>query len=166
VVFLGFSTFLPMYWQYRFDTATEVGSIILALYCICGAISNLIGGYISDRIGPVRTVQWGHIIAVPFMILFTLQTNPYIAALLLLPLALSLYASFSSMVLLGQIYLAKNMGFASGITLGVALSFGGMFTPIIGWVADHHGGLSMAMVMVTGAAIFAALSSLVLKKVK
>ena len=31
------------------------------------------------------------------------------------------------------------MGLASGITLGLAFSFGGLTTPLLGWIADHHG---------------------------
>jgi len=37
---------------------------------------------------------------------------------------------------LGQTYLAKNIGFASGVTLGLSFSVGGLFVPILGKLAD------------------------------
>ena len=65
--------------------------------------------------------------------------NLYAAFALLLPLGFSLYAPFSSMVVLGQKYLAKNIGFASGVTLGLATSMGGIVAPLLGWIADGYG---------------------------
>ena len=42
-------------------------------------------------------------------------------------------------MVLGQKYLARNIGFASGVTLGLATSMGGIFAPVLGWIADTHG---------------------------
>ncbi|MBQ5344483.1 MAG: MFS transporter, partial [Acidaminococcaceae bacterium] len=36
-------------------------------------------------------------------------------------------------------YLAKNAGFASGVTLGLSTTLGGIFAPIVGWAADNWG---------------------------
>ncbi len=79
-------------------------------------------------------------------------TSIHLALALLLPLGFSLYAPFSSMVVLGQKYLAKNIGFASGVTLGLATSMGGIVAPLLGWVADHHG-LPAAMFCMGGVAL-------------
>jgi len=35
--------------------------------------------------------------------------------------------------------LPNRIGLASGVTLGLAFSFGGTMTPFFGWIADHHG---------------------------
>jgi FSR family fosmidomycin resistance protein-like MFS transporter len=40
---------------------------------------------------------------------------------------------------LGQEYLPNRVGLASGVTMGLAFSFGGILMPALGWVADHHG---------------------------
>jgi FSR family fosmidomycin resistance protein-like MFS transporter len=42
-------------------------------------------------------------------------------------------------VVLGQSYLAKNIGFASGVTLGLSFSVGGIVVPSLGWFADSYG---------------------------
>lgn len=43
------------------------------------------------------------------------------------------------MVILGQTYLARNIGFASGVTLGLSASVGGLISPLVGWAADRWG---------------------------
>lgn len=75
----------------------------------------------------------------PAVLAFGLLPNLYAAYALLPLLGFVLYAPFSSLVVLGQTYLARNIGFASGITLGLATSLGGVFAPLLGWIADNHG---------------------------
>ena len=86
-----------------------------------------------------------------------------LAALLLAPLAVGLFAPFSSMVVLGQKLLARNMGFASGVTLGLPMTLGGMAMPLLGWIADHFGGLGTAMACLVPVAALGALASLRLR---
>ena len=162
VLFLGFNTYLPLYWQNVFHQSAQTGSFILAVFCVVGVAFNLIGGSIADRWGFIPTVRVSALCSIPFVALFPFQQNPYTAAFLLIPVAMTLYAPFSAMVVLGQRYLARNMWFASGITLGVAISVGGMFTPAIGWVADQHG-LPFAMHLLLGIAVTGAVASLFLK---
>ena len=66
-------------------------------------------------------------------------SSPLAATLLLVPIGFILSAPFGPMVVLGQSYLPQRVGLASGITLGLAFSFGGLTTPLLGWVGDHHG---------------------------
>ena len=43
--------------------------------------------------------------------------------------------SYSPVIVLGQTYLAKSIGFASGITLGVSQTIGGIIAPVVGNLA-------------------------------
>ncbi|HEY5339408.1 MAG TPA: hypothetical protein VIK27_00145, partial [Candidatus Aquilonibacter sp.] len=45
----------------------------------------------------------------------------------------------AAMIVLGQEYLPNRLGVASGVTLGLGVSVGGMFTPVLGMIADHWG---------------------------
>jgi FSR family fosmidomycin resistance protein-like MFS transporter len=47
-----------------------------------------------------------------------------------------LYVPFSLHVTLGQDYLPRHVGTASGVTLGLTVSIGGVASPVIGAVAD------------------------------
>jgi len=61
--------------------------------------------------------------------------GPAIYAFVLLTSA-GLYIPFSLQVTLGQDYLPTRVGTASGITLGLSVSIGGLAGPLIGGVAD------------------------------
>lgn len=71
---------------------------------------------------------------------------PVVAGILFLPLPLvygcaalaatALYVPFSLQVTLGQDYLPTLMGTASGVTLGLTVSIGGVASPLIGALAD------------------------------
>ena len=89
------------------------------------------------------------LLTLPCVAVFPFVSNPWLAALLLVPIAVGVFAPYSSLVVLGQRYLSRNVGFASGMTLGVAISVGGMFAPVLGWVADIWGGLAPAMHLLT-----------------
>ncbi len=60
-------------------------------------------------------------------------------SLLLVPVAVSIFLTYSPIVVLGQAaYLGKNAGFASGVTLGLT-TIGGVLAPIVGWAAEQWG---------------------------
>ena len=61
------------------------------------------------------------------------------ATLLLIPIGLLLYGTYSPAIVLGQNYLPNRVGLSSGVTLGVAVAIGGGAAPIIGKIADLHG---------------------------
>jgi FSR family fosmidomycin resistance protein-like MFS transporter len=50
---------------------------------------------------------------------------------------LGTFIPFGVFVMLGQDYLPNRIGTASGLTVGLAASVGGLFTPPLGWLADH-----------------------------
>jgi MFS transporter, FSR family, fosmidomycin resistance protein len=43
------------------------------------------------------------------------------------------------LIKLGQDYLPSRPGTAAGVTLGLAVSIGGLIAPLFGLVAEHHG---------------------------
>ena len=163
---VAFTTYLPLYWQGVFHASASTGNLMLVLFSVFGVASNLTGGAAADRWGFCRVIRWASFLSLPILAVFPLVTSPWLAALLLAPLAIALFAPFSSMVVLGQRYLSKNMGFASGITLGVAVSVGGMFAPVLGWAADAWGGLSPAMHLLTPLAVVGAVCACCLREPK
>ena len=104
-----------------------------------GVISNMTGGILSDRVGYVRILRITQLCLFPAVALFVAAGNPWLSAALLIPVSFCIYASYSPMVILGQTYLARNLGFSAGITLGVSRSAGGIALPLVGLIADHWG---------------------------
>jgi FSR family fosmidomycin resistance protein-like MFS transporter len=58
-------------------------------------------------------------------------------------------------MVLGQKFLCRHVGFASGITIGLGISFGGITTPLYGYIFDHYGAQA-TMLAVTATACIAA----------
>lgn len=138
-LFVGFNTFIPLYWVSAFGQSKAAGALALTFFCTCGVISNIIGGLLSDRYGCIRIIRLAFVLMAPVVFAFSLAGNLYAAFALLPFLGFVLYAPFSSLVVLGQKLLARNIGFASGVTLGLATSMGGMAAPCLGWIADNYG---------------------------
>ncbi|MDR1163951.1 MAG: MFS transporter, partial [Candidatus Accumulibacter sp.] len=139
VVFYSLNTFLPLYWIHALHQSEAAGGTALAALCAMGAVSTLIGGVLADRIGANGVVKLGYLLLVPFLYLFARTTDLFWASALLLPIAFSLFSIASPLVLLGQSYLPSKVGFASGVTLGLAVSIGGLTAPLVGHYADDNG---------------------------
>lgn len=159
IVFFGFNTFLPLYWINVFGQSKAAGSTALSILIISGAVSTLIAGRLADRFGHRKVIISGFIALIPLLFIFVHINNVTAATFMLIPMALALYAPFSPMVVYGQKYLPNHMGLASGVTLGLAVSVGGVFAPLLGWISDTysiHTAISCLTVLPVAAAAIAA----------
>ncbi|MFH1489575.1 MAG: MFS transporter, partial [Pseudomonadota bacterium] len=93
----------------------------------------------ADRFGYRIMAVAGFVFLMVLLPFFTLLESPGLALLMLIPIGLALSVPTSPLVVLGQGYLPNHVGLASGVTLGLGFSFGGVMTPALGWIADHHG---------------------------
>ncbi|AJA46384.1 sugar phosphate permease [Clostridium pasteurianum DSM 525 = ATCC 6013] len=139
IVFFGLNTFLPLYWIHVFNQSERSGSIALSILIISGVVGNLIAGRLSDKIGNKKVIIGGYSALIPLLFIFINVHNITIATGLLIPIGFALYTPFSPMVVLGQKYLPNHMGLASGVTLGLAVTMGGIVSPLLGWISDNHG---------------------------
>lgn len=162
-VFFGLNTFLPLYWIKVFHQTEAAGAAALSLMLAAGAMSTLLGGKLADRFG-FRTVgRVGFPCLFPLLCLFAWADEPALATLLLVPVAAALYLPFSPMVVLGQKYLPNRVGLASGVTLGLVISIGGLAAPILGKIADLHG-LETIMHVLTALAVIPGVMAFTLPK--
>ena len=76
-------------------------------------------------------------------------------------ISFTLNGTYAAYVVLGQSYLSKNIGFASGVTLGLSSSLGGIFTPLLGMLGDAYG-LDLVMWVLVGIGALCALGSFIL----
>ena len=139
VMFFGLLTFIPLYWVNVLEQSKIAGGIALSVMTIAGVLGNLVGGRLADRIGNTRVLLSGFAMLVPLAPLLIWVGNPAIALLVLMPTGFAMMATYAPAVVLGQKYLPNHIGFASGVTLGIAVAAGGIAAPLLGWVADIYG---------------------------
>lgn len=98
--------------------------MILSVFYGMGSIATLLGGEIADRFGHRKMVRLSFCIFLPAIFIFTNTSHFVIALIMLIFMSCGESLSYSPMVVLGQKYLPKHTGVASGITLGLAVSIG------------------------------------------
>ncbi|MET9231275.1 MFS transporter [Lentzea sp. NPDC003310] len=134
MVTFGLGTFLALWVTGRVGGGPAAGAAALVVLFGVGAASTLLGGVLAGRYGRVRVLQVSYAVAVPAVAGVALVPGPAMYVMVALT-AVSLYVPFSLHVTLGQDYLPNRLGTASGVTLGLAVSIGGLGSPVVGAVA-------------------------------
>ena len=139
IIFYGLNTFLPLFWINVFHQSKAAAGTALTVLMAASIGGNLLGGRMADRFGYRIVAIVGFVLLMVLLPVFALADSAGKALLMLVPVGLALSMPTSPLVVLGQGCLPNRVGFASGVTLGLAFSFGGIMMPALGWVADHHG---------------------------
>jgi FSR family fosmidomycin resistance protein-like MFS transporter len=138
---LGFTTFVPFYYLDVLDGDPRMVGTLLAVFLGAGAVGTLVAGPIADRVGVRRYVVSVFLLAAPLAVAF-LYVQGVLSFLLLGALGFVLVSTFTVSVVLGQAYLPRNPGMASGLVVGFAIGAGGLGVSVLGWVADQWGLMS------------------------
>ena len=161
----SFVSFLSLYYMHNLRVSDEVATLLNGMVCLCGAVATFSGGTISDRIGFNRIVTIASFMSLPFIALFTLTDNPIVATLLLIPFSFMFFAAMSPTVVIGQKFLCNHVGMATGFTIGLSMSFGGLIAPLMGKLGDNYG-IATTMQAVAVLLTVAAVITLFLPKVE
>jgi MFS transporter, FSR family, fosmidomycin resistance protein len=137
ILFAGVTSFISLYFIHRLKTSTGVGNSALTAFLIAGAGGTLLGGWIADRTQRLTAMRFGFAVTAPTMVGLVLAPNVPVAFIFTALAGVGTFIPFGVFVMLGQDYLPNRIGTASGLTVGLAASIGGLFTPPLGWLADH-----------------------------
>jgi FSR family fosmidomycin resistance protein-like MFS transporter len=127
IVFVGLSTFISLY--------ANNGTLALFVLYLGGAVGSVLGGWAAARWGRVTVSRWSYALTVIAVAGVVWAPGPALYLFVALT-SIGLYVPFSLQVTLGQDYLPTRVGTASGITLGLTVSIGGLVSPLIGRLAD------------------------------
>ena len=147
VMFFGASTFIELYWIRDLHAGRALAGAALGCLLGGGVAGTMLGGRIADRVGMVRTTQVGAILCLPAMVLLRACQQPELGLACALIAGLALRVPFSVLIKLGQDYLPNRPGTASAVTLGLAVSAGGISAPIFGALADAQGPAAVLTVL-------------------
>ncbi|MEU8923619.1 MFS transporter [Kitasatospora sp. NPDC048545] len=135
IAFVGLSTFLALFVTRRLGGGAATGTAALVVLYAGGAVGSVLGGALADRWGRVAVAGRSYLVAAVAVAGVLLVPGPALYLCVALTSA-GLYVPFSLQVTLGQDYLPSRIGTASGITLGLTVSIGGLAGPLIGALAD------------------------------
>lgn len=155
------NSFIPMFWLYILMQTEEVSGLITTVIALSGAIATFIGGRIADKLGFRTMIRVGLIALVPCMFILAITRSIVVSLIFLVPAAVALNLAYSPSVVLGQKLLPNHIGFASGVTMGLASSIGGVFSPVLGRVADTQG-VDVVMWILFAVCVVTAISTIIL----
>ncbi|WP_245919882.1 MFS transporter [Actinomadura mexicana] len=135
IVFVGLSTFISFYARQRTGGGVAAGTAALFVLYAGGAVGTVAGGSLAARWDRVTVVRWSYLLTVAAVAGIVFAPGPALYLFVALTSA-GLYVPFSLQVTLGQDYLPTRVGTAGGVTLGLAVSAGGLASPVLGAVAD------------------------------
>ncbi|MFF9024734.1 MFS transporter [Streptomyces eurythermus] len=135
IAFIGLSTFISLYARQRLGGGTAAGTAALTVLYLGGAIGSVLGGALAARWDRVTVSRWSYLITAAAIAGVVWVPGPALYLFVALTSG-GLYVPFSLQVTLGQDYLPSRVGTAGGITLGLAVSIGGLAGPALGSLAD------------------------------
>ena len=136
VLFFGLTSFLALYFIHELGASPGLGGASLTLFLVAGGIGTLLGGWVADRHGRLTSIRLGFVLTAPAMAGLVLSTSLPLVLVFVALTGIGAFMPFSVFVILSQDYLPNRIGTASGVTIGLAVSIGGLFSPLLGWLAD------------------------------
>ncbi|MDO5538320.1 MAG: MFS transporter [Desulfovibrionaceae bacterium] len=153
-VLTGLMTFIPLYLMQHFDVVKTQSAMAVTLLGFFGVASNIAGGFLSDRLGYGRILRCAYL-PLPVLLFIMAHAGSAWTVWALVPfLGFCTYFAFGPTVVLGQQFLARNIAFASGVTMGLGTAMGGLCSPILGWIGDNWG-LDATFLVMAVLAVFA-----------
>jgi FSR family fosmidomycin resistance protein-like MFS transporter len=137
-VYFGLQSFVPLWFVTHLSSTEAAGNTALTAMLVAGAIGTLVGGRLVDRIGRRAVLVGSTAVQFPLLVLFVVSGS-VLAGVLLAAIGFVTIMSFSVTVVMGQEYLPRRLGLASGVTLGAAIGVGGVAATLLGVLADAAG---------------------------
>jgi MFS transporter, FSR family, fosmidomycin resistance protein len=155
VSYIGLVSFIPLYFTGVVHASPAIANTILTTFLLAGIGGTIVGGSLADTYGRRAVIVVAIVAALACILVFTQTTNaPGVISIVAgfvfaIPLGFTALGSQAASIVLGQEYLPNRLGVASGVTLGLGVSIGGMFTPVLGRIADVWG-LHASMLTIAG----------------
>ncbi len=130
----SFMTFLPVMVARQGYSLVSIGALV-SLFVVAGALSGLLAGHLSDRIGFKSVFICAHFLATPCMAA-ALYLHGFWIFLFVFLCGFFILATLPLAVALAQKLAPAGKSMASSLMMGLAYGMGGLLTPLTGKLAD------------------------------
>ena len=130
----SFMTYLPVMIARKGYSLVSVG-LLVSLFTLAGALSGLMAGHLSDRIGFKPLFICAHLLATPCMVATLYLPGNYLFWFAFLS-GFFILATIPLGVALAQKLAPRGKSMASSLMMGLAYGMGGLLTPVTGKLAD------------------------------
>ncbi len=143
--YLGLVSFIPLYFVHVVRVSPAVGDLVLTAFLVTGIAGTIVGGPLADRYGRRIVIFISTAATLVFVACLAFTTNAPGTTSLVAGIVSALILGFfvagsqAPTIVLAQDYLPNRLGVASGVTLGLAVSIGGIFSPVLGAIGDRWG---------------------------
>lgn len=135
---VGVTTYMPFYYIEVLHGDPAMVGTLLAVFLGAGVVGTLVAGPIADRVGMRRFMIGAMLLVTPVAVTVLFVDRALVFPVLAL-LGFVLVSSFTVSVVLGQAYMPRNPGMASGMIVGFAIGAGGIGATALGGIADRWG---------------------------
>ena len=136
VAWFGLITFVPL-WEVSLGHSKAHGNHLLALMLFAGGVGTLALGPLADRYG-TRTVLLVSVLATGPLALVFILVGGVAGAIALALVGVCVVGTFGVTMVMGQQYMPRHIGTASGLVIGLSLGLGGVAAVALGWLADAY----------------------------
>jgi FSR family fosmidomycin resistance protein-like MFS transporter len=159
VTWFGLITFVPL-WEVSLGHSKADGNHLLSLMLITGALGTLVLGPAADRFGRRPVLALSSAVTAPLVLVFVV-VGGIPGAIALGLIGGFVMGTFGVTMVMGQEYLPRQVGMASGLVIGLSIGLGGIAAVALGALADTID-LRSALYVCAAAPVFALALTLLL----
>jgi FSR family fosmidomycin resistance protein-like MFS transporter len=134
VTWFGLITFVPL-WEISLGHSKSYGNHLLSLMLITGGLGTLVLGPAADRFGRRPVLAASSIATAPLVLVFV-AVGGIPGAVALGLIGCFVMGTFGVTMVMGQEYLPRRVGMASGLVIGLSIGLGGIAAVGLGALAD------------------------------